>query len=116
MAKQSSKANSKPAWQPRRSAGGLPGVIALIGIVALALTWFAQSSPFLTGSRKSHASGLRISEVMTSNASTLVGDDAGIVDWIELENTSDRAIDLTGYAQESQFSTATAAQIQGLFA
>ncbi len=99
VAKQSPKKNSKPAWQPRRSAGALPGIIALIGAAALLLTWLMQSSPLLTGGGKSNGgSGLRISEVMASNASTLVGDEGGIVDWIELENASDKPIDLTGYA------------------
>ncbi len=96
---QSTKKNSRPAWQPKRPMGALPGVIALIGAAALLLTWLAQSSPLLTGSSRAAAkSGLRISEVMASNASTLVGDAGGIVDWIELENASDAPIDLTGYA------------------
>ena len=107
MAKQSSKKNSKPAWQPRRSMGTLPGLIALIGVAALAVTWLAQSSPLLTGGKGPSKSGLRISEVMTSNASTLVGD-AGIVDWIEVENTSDTAVDLTGYALMRQTKPADA--------
>ena len=51
MAKQSSKKNSKPAWQPRRSLGTLPGLIALIGAAALAVTWLAQSSPLFTGGK-----------------------------------------------------------------
>ena len=108
MAKHSSKANSKPAWQPRRSAGSLPGVIALIGVAALALTWLIQSSPFLVGDRKVSAPVLRISEVMASNSSILVGDDAGIVDWIELQNASDRPVDLTGYALMRQTKPAQA--------
>ncbi len=97
MAKQSSKKNSKPAWQLKRPMGKLPGLIALIGAAAMAVAWLAQSSPLLTGDKGASQSGLRVSEVMTANASTLVGD-AGIVDWIELENTSDRPVDLTGYS------------------
>ena len=80
--------------------GAMPGAIALIGVVALLAGWLLQSSP-LSGAPAQAAAGeggLRFSEVMSSNASTLVGDDGGIVDWIELQNASDHAIDLTGYA------------------
>lgn len=100
MANQFPKKNSKPAWQARRPMGALPGVIALIGAVALLVTWLAQNSALGRNPARASGgeSGLRISEVMASNASTLVGDDMGIVDWIELENTGDRAIDLTGFA------------------
>ncbi len=112
MAKQSSKKNSKPAWQPRRSLGTLPGLIALIGAAALAVTWLAQSSPLFTGSKAASGSGLRVSEVMTANASTLVGD-AGIVDWVELENTSDQPINLDGYALMRQMKPSQAFTFTG---
>ena len=100
MANQSSKKNSKPAWQARRPMGSLPGIIALIGVAALLVTWLVQNSALgRNPARASGAeSGLRISEIMASNASTLVGDDMGIVDWIELENTGDAPIELTGFS------------------
>ena len=100
MANQSSKKNSKPAWQARRPMGSLPGIIALIGVAALLVTWLVQNSALgQNPARASGAeSGLRISEIMASNASTLVGDDMGIVDWIELENTGDAPIELTGFS------------------
>ena len=41
---------------------------------------------------------LRISEVMTSNASTVILNDGSMPDWIEIENISERAVDLTGFA------------------
>ncbi len=79
--------------------GAMPGAIALIGVVALLAGWLLQSSP-LSGApaRAAGENGLRFSEIMSSNASTLVGESGGIVDWIELQNASDRDIDLTGYA------------------
>jgi len=88
-------------WRSRHSMGTLPGVIALIGAAALLLTWLAQSSPLLSGAAartETGESGLRISEVMASNASTLMGEEGGIVDWVEIENVSGQPIDLTGYA------------------
>ncbi|MDO4493317.1 MAG: lamin tail domain-containing protein [Clostridia bacterium] len=41
--------------------------------------------------------GVYINEFMASNASTITGPDGTYCDWIELYNTSDRAIDLSGY-------------------
>lgn len=100
MAKQTqSKKSKKSSWQRRRSMGAMPGIIALVGAAALALTWLAQGAPLLAGHAGATAGeGLRISEVMSANASTQVGDELGITDWIELQNTSDRPIDLTGFA------------------
>jgi len=80
--------------------GSLPAVVALIGAAAMLLTWLLQSSPLAArrAGASAEAGGLRISEIMSANTSTLVGDDAGINDWIEVQNASDRPIDLTGYA------------------
>ncbi len=108
MAKKSSKKKNN-LWQRKRPMGTLPGIIALIGAAALLLTYFAQTGSLFTREASADASdGLRISEVMTSNASTLVGDEGGIVDWIELQNASSRAIDLTGYALMRQTKPAQA--------
>ena len=87
-------------WRSRHTMGAMPGAIALIGVVALLAAWLLQGSA-LSGTPARAAAGeggLRFSEVMSSNASTLVGENGGIVDWIELQNASDHAIDLTGYA------------------
>ena len=80
--------------------GAMPGAIALIGVVALLAAWLLQGSALSGAPARAAAGegGLRFSEVMSSNASTLVGENGGIVDWIELQNASDHAIDLTGYA------------------
>ena len=94
--------------------GTLPGVIALIGAAALLAAWLLQSGPLsgLTARAATGGEGLRISEVMTSNASTRMGE-AGIVDWIELQNISDHAIDLTGYALVRQTKPAQAFAFPG---
>ena len=79
MAKQTpNKKKKKSPWQSRRPLGALPGVIALIGAAALAVTWFSQSLPVFAGAPA--AQGLRISEVMSANASTQVGDEQGIAE------------------------------------
>ena len=78
--------------------GSLPAIIVLIGAAALLLTWLLQSVPLFN--RKASADDasptLRISEIMTANASTKAGNAGGIVDWIEIQNVSARPIDLTG--------------------
>ena len=95
--------------------GALPAVIALIGAAALLLTWLLQSAPLFTrrASADSAAGGLRISEIMSANASTRTGNDAGIEDWIEIENASNHAIDLTGYALVRQTKPAQAFAFPG---
>ena len=84
-----------------RTVGGvritMPALVAL-GCVALLVagllnTWIAPAA-----STEGATSPLRISEVMTSNGSALVLNDGSLPDWIEIENTSDATVDLTGYA------------------
>ena len=73
-----------------------PAVIALACVVVLTgliTTWMAPSA-----SMESASDALRISEIMTSNGSALVQADGSLPDWIEVENTSNVAVDLTGYA------------------
>ena len=90
--------------------GSLPAIIVLIGAAALLLTWLLQSVPLFN--RKASADDasptLRISEIMTANASTKAGNAGGIVDWIEIQNVSARPIDLTGYALVRQTKPAQA--------
>ena len=71
-----------------------PAAIALGCVLALFL---GILGPVRTASTEA-AEGLRISEIMAANASTLILEDGGLPDWIELENTGDGAVDLTGYA------------------
>lgn len=42
-------------------------------------------------------SPVRISEVMTSNASALIMEDGSLPDWIEIENISENTVELSGY-------------------
>ena len=90
--------------------GPLPAVIALIGAAALLVTWLLQTSPLVAGRKgaSAEAGGLRISEIMSANASTSDGNESAIEDWIELQNASDHAIDLTGYALVRQTKPAQA--------
>lgn len=48
-------------------------------------------------SRKVESSPLRISEVMSANVTTLTDDYGAYSDYVEIENTSDSEIDLSGY-------------------
>ena len=59
--------------------------------------WLWAGGPILSAAAEGDP-GLRISEVVASNASMLVSEESGITDWIEIENTSEGPIDLTGYA------------------
>ncbi len=71
-----------------RLRGGIAAV-ALVGAAALLLGLAATS----LASAGSGARGLRLSEVMTSGASSTLRSD-----WIELENASDAPVELCGYA------------------
>ena len=72
--------------------------LALILCAALTLTvWLISGGAVIRAAAEGEAA-LRISEVVASNASMLVSEESGITDWIEIENTSEGPIDLTGYA------------------
>ena len=94
MAKQQPKQNRKAARRGRPT-GASPALIALVGVVAMLAAYFAQAA---VTRGHSATGGLRVSEVMSANASTLTLDDGAMPDWIEIENTSDRAVDLTGWS------------------
>ena len=47
--------------------------------------------------RDEDAARIRISELMVKNRATLPDEDGDFPDWIELENISDTAVDLTGW-------------------
>ena len=76
----------------------MPAVIALVCVLAL----IAGLSTAFTGSAADDAEPLRMSEIMTSNGSTVILSDGALPDWIEIENCSDRTVDLTGWALVSQ--------------
>ena len=74
-----------------------PAVIALACVVAvitgLITTWMVPSA-----STEGASDALRISEIMSSNGSALVLSDGSLPDWVEVENTSNVSVDMTGYA------------------
>ncbi|MBR1559521.1 MAG: lamin tail domain-containing protein [Clostridia bacterium] len=86
------------AAKPQR--GGIrltaPAVMA-VG-VALALLLGGMSVWMAPKASTESADPLRISEVMAANASTIILSDGTMPDWIEVENTSGKPVDLTGYA------------------
>ena len=76
----------------------MPTVVALACAACLALSPTAGLSRALAEGTKLSDDALRISEVMALNRSTVVLSDGATPDWIEIENTSDKPADLTGYA------------------
>ena len=93
----------KSAKNKRRRAGRFdPGALT-----ALALALAAALSLGFASSRAIPASGaasvaLRISEVMAANGASLVAEDGSMPDWVELENASDRPLELSGWALLTQ--------------
>ena len=102
MAKQTPKKNIKKApgrRQPPKRGGrqGTPmAAIALVGVVVIVAAYFAQFGG-ASSETPAQTSPVRISEVMASNATTLTLEDGSLPDWIEIENTSNEAINLSGY-------------------
>ncbi len=69
-------------------------ILLLTAMLALPGSCFAQE---VTASAiEPKAKGLRISEIMASNTETLEDSFGNSADWIELHNTTDHPIDLTG--------------------
>ena len=76
----------------------LPAVVALVCAVALVAGLLSGFS----GGAADVAESLRLSEIMTSNGSTVLFSDGALPDWIEIENISNADVDLTGWALVSQ--------------
>lgn len=73
----------------------LAAVVALI--LCLPLCAFAEAETGVTSSAvEPVAKGLRINEIMASNTESLEDSFGNTADWIELHNTTDHPIDLTG--------------------
>ena len=77
----------------------LPAVVALACVLALVV---GMSTVFTGSASNDIEEPLRLSEIMTSNGSTVILNDGRVPDWIEIENISDHAVDLTGWALVSQ--------------
>ncbi|MBR6767238.1 MAG: lamin tail domain-containing protein [Clostridia bacterium] len=72
-------------------------VMALLGIIAIALMLVLQMGLEGAPVEEAGASPLRISEVMSGNSFTLMTGDGAAPDWIEIENTSGREVNLSGW-------------------
>ena len=86
MAKSSPK-NKKQKKRVRhhQSMGSTPVILAAVGILVAVIAYFAQSSGlFIRTAGQAETDGIRISEIMASNASTLILEDGNIPDWIEI--------------------------------
>ena len=81
--------------------GGQAPVLAIVAAVCALAVLAGVLALLLPNEGKTEAAGagaLRISEVMASNGSTVLGEDGAMPDWIELENISEDVVDLTGCA------------------
>ena len=73
-------------------------LVAIALIVGLALLWqIMGASTTETGSSSAAAGGLVINEVMTNNKGIYFDDEGSNSDWIELYNSTDQTINLSGY-------------------
>ena len=79
-------------------------LLAVILALILCLPLVALADETVTASAvEPEAKGLRISEIMASNTETLEDSFGNTADWIELHNTTDKPIDLTGmYLSDSK--------------
>ena len=87
----------KHKWNDSR----LPALVCLVSVLAL-LVLTAPKSPIIkaanasaSGQVSTHA-GIRISEVMSDNASALPDEGGKFGDWVEIENTLDSPINIKG--------------------
>ncbi len=79
----------------------LAALLALI--LCLPACAFADGADVTATAIEPEAKGLRISELMASNTETLEDSFGNTADWIELHNTTDHPIDLTGmYLSDSK--------------
>ena len=83
-------------WEGARESisKGRFGLMALIGVGVIALMFVSQMG---MGGSQTAESPLQISEVMTSNATAHVLSDGSVPDWIEIENISEKPVNLSGY-------------------
>ena len=99
MANRRSETLHKNTKKPQAQGAPVPAIVALVCAVALVA---GLLSGFAGGAADGVDAPLRLSEVMTSNGSTIVLADGEMPDWIEIENVSDAPVDLTGWALVNQ--------------
>ena len=87
-------------WVNRRE-GMRPGLLALIVLVGLAAVlggYFLQRSSLFAPSEGAAESTVRLNEIMSENASTLVTDAGEVPDWIEITNVGSAPVDIGKYS------------------
>ena len=77
-----------------RMSKGRFALAALAGAGLMAVMFLAQMG---LGGADTAESPLKISEVMTGNVAAMVIEDGSAPDWIEIENTSEKAVSLSGW-------------------
>ena len=97
MAKSKKKRRNRGFGGAAAWAAMAAAVAVVLGLTALAP---AQTSGAGSGfsAEVTAASAIRLSEIMASNQSSLMLSDGTLPDWIELENTGDADVSLSGYA------------------
>lgn len=96
------KKKRKNAVSARENAVGL-GLLALTVVLIMLMSALGASGDGSAVDGASYEtataeSAVRLSEVMSSNASALMRSDGSLPDWIEIENTSEETISINGYA------------------
>ena len=90
----------KSAVSARENAVGL-GLLALAVVLIAVLSLLGTNGAGGSAAYETEVtaqSPVRLSEIMSSNASAMIMSDGTMPDWIELENTSDKPVSLNGYA------------------
>ncbi len=99
-ARSARRAQASRASRPRAASRGL-AVLAVVCVLALAAGFLLQSflpAPVSAAvEERVSTSMVRISEVMTSNASAFRADNGQYTDWVELVNTGATDVSLKGY-------------------
>lgn len=88
----------------RKREGERPLVVALIAcicVIAIVAGYLLQGSALLNGgsaSGEATQSAIRLSEIMSENGSTLFNDTGDAPDWIEIENSGSKSVNLSKYS------------------
>lgn len=91
------------SWQPRReeNKSRLIALIALVGVIAILVGYFAQNSQAFSNRAAQKAAGestVRLNEIVSENTSTLITETGDVPDWVEITNTGSQAVEIGKYA------------------
>lgn len=89
-----------PLWHSRRERPR-PAVVSLLAILCVAailISYLAQNSAAMRVNAEAQPNSIRISELMSENAATLISESGEAPDWIEIENTGSVPVDIGKYA------------------